>query len=285
MIRSLKAALLSCIFVTLAAATSRSTEFQNLGFEEYPGGPTLPHWELVMKSGTGELLYKGFEPGNIGDGYPFVGAHIGGGPVITVTSNGSPFGDYHLEGDHALLLTTYRDGPFFQTVAQAQAAIDTIPLGGVAQTSTVPSWAKSFWIAAPNIEGVPAITFSGHQLQVGTPTFEQSYAMFQQAGIEMPAGLGGPGPFPGTPTWRHYAGNIESISGITRELMLLPERPVPSAYGNGAGYYTSSPRAAFDMIMFSPQPWDGPAVNVPEPAAVLLILPAIAALRRRHHHA
>jgi hypothetical protein len=273
------------VLITFFIGEATAAPFQNLSFENYPGGPTLPNWQLVMWQGNGTLLYKGDGPGSIGLGYPFVGFHIGDGPIIGVgpAMGATPAA---LEGNNSLTLGTYGSGAF-NSEAAARAYIDTLWFGGIAQAATVPANAKSFWIATPVNSGPPSVSFSGHNLQMRQATHEETYGLFQSLGVVTPDALGGPNPFPGPATWQLWGGNVETIAGIDRELVLRGGVGFTS-FGpnpNMQMYEVYSIARAADMLMFSSFPWDGPAVNVPEPAATLLLLPAIAALRRRRHHA
>jgi hypothetical protein len=71
-----------------------------------------------------------------------------------------------------------------------------------------------------------------------------------------------------------------------RELVIASE---PAWYGpvgdptNPDYYVVGAPEVVFDMIVFSPLPWSGPPVNVPEPGAAAIgasLLVAIGASRR-----
>ena len=92
-------------------------------------------------------------------------------------------------------------------------------------------------------------------------------------------------PPPSGPSVHYLAGNISSIAGLPRELKILSGRGFVSSGGspNGTVYFASAPSLTLDMIVFSPLAWAGPAVNVPEPGAILILLTAIPALsiRRR----
>jgi hypothetical protein len=275
-----------CAAVVFAAAwPAAAAEFQNLSFENYPGGPTLPNWQLVVKNGTGtQLLFQGEGPGTVAGFYPFVGLHIGEGPVIAVgpLQNANP---QALDGANALTLISYASGAY-NSVSAAQAYIATQYLGGIAQTATVPAGAKSFWIATPTNASPPVVTFSGHNLQMEPATFQESFAMFEAAGQQMPLALGGPGPFPpGNMSWQLWGGNIETVAGIDRELMLQSRISAIPVGPNQDMFDVFGPPLTADMMMFSSVPWDGAAVGVPEPIAALVLLPAVAALRRRRHHA
>jgi hypothetical protein len=258
------AAIVLCIALV---ASLRAAEFQNLGFEDYPGGESLPNWRLLMWSGAGELLYNGEgrlvpvpTPG-ISGLYPFIGAHIGGGPILAVLPtpmlSNTPTPP---EGDHAMYLWTFT-GRDFPTAAQAQAYVDLVAYGGIAQTATVPSWAKSFWIASDNNSSPPVVSFSGHELTMGSA-----------------GGLNS--------QWRWRVGNIEPIAGLTRELVITggPASYSPIGFPDDPLYYsTGAPLTIFDSIMFSPEPWDGPPINVPEPQSIALTASAIVMMvaRRR----
>jgi hypothetical protein len=278
-------AFIACVFAV--ATPSWSGDFQNLGFEEYSGGPTLPHWQLVMWSGVGELLYKGDGPGNVfvGPGrYPFVGAHIGGGPLIVVTPDPHlPFRT-PLEGK-GIYLSTFASGDI-ATEAEAKEYVNNVPYPGLAQVATIPSWAKSFWIASAVNETTPTVTFSGHELAMNVAPNDLTRSMLQRAGIFLSDDIldilerlfGGPG-FPGTPaSWKFNVGNIESISGRVRELVIASE---PAWYGpvgdptNPDYYVVGAPEVVVDMIVFSPFPWSGPPVNVPEPDSIAVLLCAL----------
>jgi hypothetical protein len=226
------------LFALAIAPVVAAAEFQNLGFENYPGGSSLPDWRLLMWDGTGELLYNGLGPTvpvptpGIGGTYPFIGAHIGGGPIIAVLPGSFlPGLPTPIEGNHAMYLWTFT-GLDFPTAAQAQAYVDSVAYGGIAQTATVPSWAKSFWIASHVDSSTPNVSFSGHELVMGSG-----------------GGLGG--------QWGWRVGNIEPIAGLQRELIISagPARYSPVGFPDNPLYYgTRAPRFIFDNIVFSAQP-------------------------------
>src|SRR4051812_393531 len=91
----------------LATSASRipAATFQNMDFEAYAGAPTMPSWQLVNQLGNGTVIYQNSQPGFL---YPFVGYHIGNGPVIGV--NGvSPQFPNQLQGKYSVTLIPYKD--------------------------------------------------------------------------------------------------------------------------------------------------------------------------------
>lgn len=113
----------------LATTGSRipAATFQNMDFEAYPAGAaypasaSMPSWQLVNQTGSGTVLYQNSQPGVP---YPFVGYHIGNGPVIG--PNGASGQPNQLQGQYSLTLIPYKDSSvFYATESAAQAALDT----------------------------------------------------------------------------------------------------------------------------------------------------------------
>jgi hypothetical protein len=275
------AAILATIGSRIPAAT-----FQNMDFEAYPAGAaypasgTMPSWQLVNQLGNGTVLYQNSQPGVF---YPFVGYHIGNGPVIGVNGVSAQFPN-QLQGQYSLTLIPYKDSSvFYPTESAAQAALDNAQHGGLAQTADVPPWAQSVWVATTTQSPSDMnMTFSGHPVTLGAATNVQASAMLALAstspGLAFPLMLP-----PNNPSVHYLAGNISSIAGLTRELKILSGRGsvISGASPSGTDYFASTPSVNFDMIVFSPLPWAGPAVDVPEPHAILILLTAIPALLMR----
>jgi hypothetical protein len=279
------------ILIKFIVVEAAAAPFQNLDFENYPGGPALPGWQLTMDRGDGTALYNGVGP--IPGSYPFVGFHIGDGPVIGVNGSAGPiFFPNELQGNFSISLRNTPNYEFpFSTLSAAQAARDNVLVGGIAQTGDVPSWAKSVWMAVPGEapftaqEGYSGLKFSEHPVYLKTATDAQATAMLVNEGLVAPPGLNDPNSPPDfRPPLHFVAGNIETIAGLSRRLK-ISSQPTASEIANTGIFEMNGGGSTFDMIVFSSLPWDGPAVNVPEPAAGLLLLPALAVLRRRRHHA
>lgn len=265
----------------LAAVGSRipAATFQNMDFEDYPGASTMPSWQLVNQLGNGTVIYQNSQPGFL---YPFVGYHIGNGPVIGVNGVSAQFPN-QLQGQYSVTLIPYKDSSvFFPTESAAQAALNNAQHGGLAQTADVPSWAQSVWVATTTqTPSDMSMTFSGHQVTLGSATSVQAAPM-----LALASSSPGISPLilpPNNPSVRYLAGNISTIAGLTRELKILSGRGSVSSgvSPNGTQYFAFTPSITFDFIVFSPLPWAGPAVNVPEPQAILILLTAIPALSMR----
>jgi hypothetical protein len=282
------------IFIALAilAATgvpAPAATFQNLDFEAYPGAAlpgsaTMPSWQLVDQLGDGTVIYQNEQPGLV---YPFLGFHIGDGPVIGV--NGVvPQLPNRLQGNFSITLIPQDPGAgIVPTESAALARKAQVQEGGLAQTAEVPAWARSVWIATlTSYPSLVDMSFSNHRVELGLATAAQATQMLAQAALDPPSGLENPLLLPpNDPSINFLAGNIEPIAGRTRELKILPELGISYLGGlpNPFGYYVNAQPITFDMIVFSPLPWDGPAVTVPEPQSMLVLLTAIPAiwLRRR----
>jgi hypothetical protein len=264
------------VHITLIVAEAAATPFQNLDFEAWPGQAPMPGWQLVMQEYDGTLLYQGADNNPMAI-YPFYGEHIGFGPIIAVNGWAGSFPTTlpPIEGQYSISLRgSPHNGTYFATRPPAEAAMKETVYGGVAQTAVVPATAKSVWIATL---GVPDMFFNNFPVALSAATNSQALAMLAQESMDSTF-------LTNNPSIKFYAGNIETISNLTRELKLLPRAYVSVIGAEPAplfGYEVFSGGASFDKIVFSSLAWDGPAVNVPEPASVLLLGPAIAVLRRR----
>jgi hypothetical protein len=279
------------LFALAVAPVVAAAEFQNLDFENYSGGQVLPGWQYTYEQGDGTIFYDGVGP-ILGD-YPYLGFTLSL-PVMYVNGYGSPPAQANvLQGNHSLTMVGYNEHFGFMSESVALAALDDSLVPGIAQIGDVPTWAKSFWIAFPGAyssfsDGVlsPIASFSGHPLLMSNATTQQSITMLQNEGLAIPPGLDNPNSAPDfRPPMNFWAGNIETIAGLSRRLKITTGRGGISELGGTGQFEVLAGSINFDILVFSSQPWDGPAVNVPEPATALLLLPTVAVLRRRRHHA
>jgi hypothetical protein len=301
--RQLGTLTLLIVAAAMVATQATAAPFQNLNFESYTTSPTagttVDHWSLFGQFGSGQ-------PVGPGAPWPGIGLHIGDIPLMLLTGPMAPVGGNSypsLEGNLSLLSYGHTDtfAPFF-TAASALTSYNQSKIAGVAQTGGVPTWAKSIWIIlTPATPDSIDLRFSSHRVTLETATSGEFAAMLLNEGLPAPIPMNATSPpvspWPPQPaTFEVYAGNISTIAGLERELRILPpnrltsypagaQSPYDGQFINQPFWVVSSGGMMIDMIVFSSLPWDGPAVNVPEPTAVLLLLPAIAALRRRRHHA
>jgi hypothetical protein len=281
------------------ARQATAAPFQNLSFENFTTspatGPTLDHWSLFGQFGNGQ-------PAGPGAPWPGIGMHIGDIPMMLLTGPTAPVGgDSYpsLEGNFSLLSIGHADAfaPYF-TAASAQAVYDQSKIAGLAQTGVVPAGAKSIWIVStPRTPESIDLRFSTHRVTLEEATSGEFASMLLNEGLTAPTPQDPTSPpvspWPSLPTaYEVFAGNISTIAGLERELKILPpnrltsypagaQSPYDGQFINQPFWIVSAGGMMIDMIVFSSLPWDGPAVNVPEPAAALLLLPAIATLRRR----
>lgn len=288
-------------FVMAICITAPAAAFQNLDFEgtlldigslpDFPafGDPDVfdpdivtPGWAYRAENLDYSVIGLTCSFNGFCYEYPVHGAlidgHIGESSQVIMTVNGrAGFGNQVLQGQHSLFLFGDTSGGGLEK-----------PIPVAYQTGAVPSDAKSVFLQVSElVSGLPlsrydpansfSVRFNGYEVEMhpvdfipaesGPPASYPSDWMAQNHFAEI---SGQPIPYPLVDTSSSilYAGNIEPIAGLVRELAIRPEpfylaeRPVP-------GFTTAE--ITFDNIQFSTLAAPGPAVQVPEPATMWLV--------------
>lgn len=266
------------------------TAFENLDFEEtlfdfetwdplQPFNdqdvfdPTIvtPGWSFRAENLDYSVLESEYHPDGYYTGYPVHGAlivgHIGETTNIILSFNGDyGFGvtGSSLQGRHSLtMMGDISGGPlesplpvaFQDGVVPAGTRSIRIQVGG--SFSTTESFSVRFNgypVDMTAIASLPAEPFVPPEYP---PNWElqNQIAELQGQPIPYPALMTSPSTL--------FAGNIESIAGLRREMAIRPE---PEYNSDANQYFTTF--MAFDNVRFSTIAAPGPAVQAPEPGAL-----------------
>ncbi|TWT88824.1 hypothetical protein Mal64_23120 [Pseudobythopirellula maris] len=221
--------------------------------EAFDPAVILPGWAVTAERLDGSSI-SFYEPHGT-----LVGGHIG--TTNNVFVNRYEDAASALQGDYSLTLL----GDF-----SPDAFSLGTPVPVVSQTGVVPADAKTLLIQteAPNNSlGVAdhiGVRFNGVYVEmhkVDFSTYSAEIAPGDQNGVL-------------------YAGNIEPIAGME---LTLGVRSTPSLYddGMGAPFPTSDAWATIDNLIFTSIAAPGPPIALPEPAAGLLLVGALAAVAAR----
>lgn len=284
--------LLACL---LLASACHAREFQNLDFEgttfdfeswlqqdpnatneaEGDQQAIIPGWSLRNESADRELLSQ-----PTFDRYPgsLLRPHLSDAPLVQFfppqAESSPPGNDYGLE-----LI-----GGFSYSFPEAGGDFVREPVHPTAfQTGMVPETAKSvlirggryanyFWDVEPSKEhpdGIDvryeigfSVMFNGFRVDLKPVDATQYPDVVDEY-------------YPGPPPeheYNYWAGNIEPIAGLERELAIRPETMV----NHGNPYFAENTRVAFTSIYFSTSPTSGIPVRVPAPGCCLLSIGVLA---------